>query len=77
MTDTSIYGIGVESDHISKLYNIIQLSKAGAAASDSALDLPHMECALRAVFEQIHILASEAVDIAETQPKPSPIKGAA
>ena len=77
MKDTSIYAREVEPDHISKLYNIINLSKAGAAASDSSLNIPHMKDALCAVFEQIHVLASEAVDIAESQPRPAVVKNAA
>ena len=52
-------------DHITKLLDIIALSKAGAASTDTGLDIANMEHAYCSLFERIHELASEVIDATE------------
>jgi hypothetical protein len=52
-------------DHVSKLLDIVAFSKAGAASTDTGLDIANMEHVFRSLFERIHELASEVIDATE------------
>jgi len=67
MTDSTIYAVDRDSSYIDRLYQIIHLAKVGAASTDTALNLEHMDDSQCVLFEVIHRLASEGVDMAEKQ----------
>lgn len=58
-----------EHDHIDRLYVISKLSGVGVAACDSAVNIAHLEGKLEGLFEIIHRLADEAIEIAELKSK--------
>ncbi|MCV6597451.1 MAG: hypothetical protein OIF40_10265 [Mangrovicoccus sp.] len=67
MSDSnSMYGGTYERDHIRRLYEIASLSTVGAAATDTKLNVSGLMDAQCSMFEVIHRLACEAIDIAET-----------
>lgn len=55
-------------DHIDRLGEILHLCKVGAAACETSLGISHMPEAQTTMFETIHRLASEAMEIADNLP---------
>lgn len=69
MTDHTIYAAKRKRGHIDRLYNIANLAKVGAAATDTLLDLDDMDAAQCTLWEVVYTLASEAIEIAELAQK--------
>ena len=72
MGEPTIYRSRAPRNHIDRLYEIANLAKMGAAASDTALKLHDLDSAQCTLWEVIYTLASEAIDIAETEHKEPP-----
>lgn len=49
------------------MHSIMSLSKVGAAATDTTLNVQNMDDAICALFEVIHSIASEAAEQAENK----------
>lgn len=69
MSNTTIYAVERSDDHEDRLYEIMHLATVGAASADTSLNIKHLHCSLGSLFEIIHRLASEAVDMSETSKK--------
>ena len=65
MKSITMYDTECGRDHIDRLYDIVNLAKVGAAATDTGLNIAHLDSAQCCLFEVIYALASEAVEIAE------------
>lgn len=70
MADPTIYTVKNKRDHIDRLYEIANLAKIGAAATDTVLKLDHLDSAQCTLWELVYTLASEGVEIAEQAAKP-------
>ena len=67
MAEPTIYAVKNQRDHIDRLYEIAHLAKIGAAATDTALNLDHMESAQCTLWEVVHTLAAEGIEMAELE----------
>ena len=64
MTTDTMYATHRSQDVTDYLDQIINLSKLGAASTDTALNIRNLDDAQCSLFEVIHRLASEAVMVA-------------
>ncbi|MEC3861185.1 hypothetical protein VK792_07810 [Mesobacterium sp. TK19101] len=69
MADPTIYAVKNKRDHIDRLYEIANLAKIGAAATNTVLNLDHLDSAQCTLWEVIYTLASEGIEIAEMEKK--------
>lgn len=69
MNDTTMYTTKRCRDHIDRLYDIENLAKAGSAAADTEMNIENLDGVQRCLFEVIHKLAVEALEIAELAEK--------
>lgn len=65
MSEDSIYETSHKRDHIDALHEIAHLAKIGAASTDTVAGVKHMSAAQCSLFEVIHRLANEGVELAE------------
>lgn len=63
--DVSLHSTKRKWCHIDRLYHILNLSMAGAAATDTAMNLENQLAAVCAIFEEIYRHAHLGVEYAE------------
>lgn len=65
MINRDMYKRAADLTACDTLHSIAHLSQVGVAASESELDLKHMQSALSELFEVIHEIACKGIQLAE------------